>query len=97
MAKFTVRVELHDLIANSENIYLILHDEMSKVGFSRTVVIDQIEYELPSAEYIIEKDLETKQVAELAGYAATSTKHKYSILVTESAGRSFLGLKRVRK
>lgn len=59
MAKFTVRVELHD--ANSED-YDNLHKKMEAKGYSREISSNGKTYQLPSAEYICEKNLKPQQL-----------------------------------
>lgn len=92
MAAFTVRVELHD--ADGED-YSALHEAMEDEGFSRTITSDSGNtYKLPEAEYVISGDLTRADVLARAKDAANLTKKKYGILVTESSGRTMVGLKK---
>jgi len=90
MAAFTVRVELHSA---SEPDYQILHAAMETRGFSRYITSDDgITYHLPTAEYNREGNFTRQQVLDSAKIAASTTGKKYAILVTESAGRTWVGL-----
>jgi photosystem II stability/assembly factor-like uncharacterized protein len=90
MAAFTVRVELHSA---SEADYQILHVAMEIRGFSRYITSDDgTTYHLPTAEYNREGNLTRQQVLDSAKIAANTTGKKYAILMTESAGRTWVGL-----
>lgn len=90
MATFTTRVELH--YANDDD-YETLHAAMEKEGFSRTVVSDDgITYHLPTAEYNRSGNLTRKQVLDSAKKASVKTGRSYSVLVTESRGRTWHNL-----
>jgi len=90
MARFTVRVELHDAEWSD---YEQLHESMEVEGFSRLISSgDGRAYHLPWAEYNRETTLDKSSVLESAKRAAAQTGHKYSILVTESAGRTWHNL-----
>lgn len=94
MAQFTVRVELHD--AKRED-YERLHAEMEGKGFSRLIKADNgTTYHLPWAEYDGTGDLTRSQVRDVARAAANSTGKRNAILVTESNGRSWVGLEEAR-
>jgi hypothetical protein len=86
MASFTTRIELHDA---TENDYDKLHKAMEKVGFVRTIKDSEGKtYHLPTAEYNrILDGLTAEEVLSDAKTAASSTKRKYRILVTESKRR----------
>jgi len=94
MTNYTVRVELHD--ADDED-YANLHVAMEKQGFVRWIKdSDGSKYRLPTAEYnMTNTALDRSRVLERAKTAANSVKSKPTpwILVTESAGRSWSGLK----
>jgi hypothetical protein len=93
MAKFTTRVELHK--ANSED-YDTLHEEMENQGFTRTIKSDDDkEYHLPEAEYNYEGSITRDSVMTKAKTAANKTGKKYSILITESNGRTWYNLDEV--
>lgn len=88
MANFTVRVELH----HSDD-YDTLHEEMEAEGFSRTIRDGKgSAYHLPTAEYVIGGNLTRAGVLAKAKRAAGKTKKKFSILVTESKARTWVGL-----
>ncbi len=92
MASFTTRVELHG--ANDDD-YEILHAAMEKEGFTRTIQSSTKTYHLPTAEYNRSGTLTRDDVLESAKRAAGKTKKSYAVLVTESAGRTWLGLDEV--
>lgn len=94
MAKFTTRVEL--INATSED-YDLLHNEMENKNFTRTIVSDndKIEYYLPPAEYNRDGNYTRQQTLDAAKVAASETRKKYRILVTESAGRIWYNLEEV--
>jgi len=60
LAKCTARVELHfNEIPNFDHhtrAYEILHQEMEGIGFIKHILTDGVTYQLPSAEYITEKN-----------------------------------------
>lgn len=92
MAQFTVRVELHDADLDE---YEVLHGAMEGNGFSRLITSrDGDLYHLPWAEYDCQGSLTNAQVLKSAKAAADITGKKYAILLTESSGRSWYGLKR---
>lgn len=91
MAKFTTRVELHDA---DDDDYDELHKSMAAKGFIRTITSDDGDtYRLPPAEYNREANVSRNQVLEDAKIAAARTGRDYAVLVTESAGRTWLNLK----
>lgn len=89
MARYTVRVELLD--AKTASDYEMLHEEMSKDGFYRTIQIqgENLVYQMPSAEYnyVNRGDLNTPGVLELAKTAAKRTDKAFSLLVTKADGK----------
>lgn len=94
MAKFTTRVELHS--ADSDD-YDTLHEEMKNEGFTRTITSgDGIEYHLPTAEYNYEANITRDGVFKKAKSAAGKTGKNYSLLVTESEGRTWYNLDKVK-
>ena len=94
MTNFTTRVELH---AANESDYQTLHSAMEAEGFSRVITSDDnITYHLPNAEYNRTATLTRSQVLESAKRAAGKTKKAYSILVTESTARTWVGLEQVK-
>jgi Endoribonuclease GhoS len=93
MAQFTVRVELHR--ANQDD-YDSLHSAMEEEGFSRQIKSsDGTRYYLPTAEYTCTSSKTRGEILDSAAAAATTTGKKWEIIVTESAGRSWQGLKEV--
>lgn len=94
MAQFTVRVELHD---GKWEDYERLHAEMEEKGFSRLIKSDNGKtYHLPWAEYDVAGNLTNSQVRDIARTAANNTGKRNAILVTESNGRSWIGLEEAR-
>jgi hypothetical protein len=92
MAQFTVRVELHRA---TQDDYDALHTAMEE-GFSREIESsDGARYHLPTAEYNRTSSMTKQQIRDSAAAAASTTGKKYGILVTESAGRAWEGLKEV--
>lgn len=92
MAKFTTRVVLHD--SATWETYEELHAKMKSEGFSRTITSgDGTVYHLPDAEYNREGPLTRDDVLASAKRAAGTTGHQYSILITESDGRTWVGLR----
>ncbi|MDU4255787.1 hypothetical protein [Pseudomonas sp.] len=94
MTNFTVRVELYD--ADEWEDYETLHKAMAAKGFSKTITGDDgVIWALPDAEYNLVNSSKTiQQVRDMAQEAANVTKKKSGILVTQSAGRSWVGLKK---
>ena len=90
MASFTIRVELHYA---SEADYQTLHSAMERAGFSRFITSDDgITYHLPLAEYNREGNLTRSQVLASARTAADTTRKTYAVLVSETSGRTWVGL-----
>ncbi|EAO5288990.1 type V toxin-antitoxin system endoribonuclease antitoxin GhoS, partial [Salmonella enterica] len=95
MTKFTVRVELHAATADD---YEELHNKMKRKGFKRTLSNGEgISYQLPDAEYSYSGDITRKEVLRKAYDAAETVKEDPAILVTESAGRSWRGLRACKR
>jgi hypothetical protein len=94
MTNYTVRVELHDA---DDDDYANLHTAMEDQGFVRWIEdSDGSKDRLPTAEYNMAKTaLDRSAVLERAKSAANSVKSKPTpwIFVTQSAGRSWSGLK----
>ena len=94
MASFTVRVELHDDPTSED--YDTLHEAMENEGFSRIIKDSKgTEYHLPDAEYIISGSFTKQNVLQKAKNAASQTGKDYSVLVTESNGRTWYNLKSI--
>jgi hypothetical protein len=95
MAKFTTRVELHEIKKGEQPNYELLHACMKKQGFSQTIKSESgTVYELPTAEYNIHGEYAIETVLDLAKLGANNAHPKYSILVTEVAERKFYKLKK---
>ena len=94
MTNFITRVELHGA---DEDDYEALHEEMRAEGFVRWIQDqDGNKLRLPTAEYNLPGATFTrKQVLQRAQRAANSVKPNPApwVLVTESAGRTWSGLK----
>ncbi|WP_445494034.1 type V toxin-antitoxin system endoribonuclease antitoxin GhoS [Photorhabdus sp. SF281] len=93
MADFTVRIELHN--ADSDD-YDLLHKKMEAKGFSKTIASNNgVAYKLPDAEYDYSSSTKKRgDVLDLAYGVAKSIKKNPSVLVTESKGRTWEGLKK---
>lgn len=89
---FTIRVELHHSRLLSE--YVRLKDFMLKAGFLKTIPNDDgVLFILPQAEYYYKGQVEIAAVLKAAQKAASKITTNYSILITESNGRIWSGLK----
>ena len=90
ISNFTVRVELHSA---DEPDYELLHSKMEEAGFTRTIEgRGKKLWAFPKAEYNLEGGGDKQDVLKAARAAAESTGRKYSILVTESNGRTWWNL-----
>jgi len=95
MSDFTTRVELHDAVWSD---YVELHKAMAKQGFSQIITSDDGQtYELPPAEYNYSGNATRSQVLEKAKSAAATVKNSFGVLVTESAGRTWTGLRLAKR
>ena len=95
MPSFTTRVMLRNPEGSE---YDDLHEEMEKRGFSRTIAgSDGTSYELPQAEYDYTGNVTRTQVLDKAkaAAAAAAPSRRRAILVTQSAGRAWIGLDEV--
>jgi hypothetical protein len=94
MAKFTTRVQLNG--NPSWDDYNNLHAAMRRKSFSQAITSDEgVEYHLPHAEYDREANMTRSQVLAAAKEAATPVWDDFSVLVTESDGRTWHNLKKV--
>lgn len=89
MARFTVRVELHD--ASLEQ-YEKLYEKMAAYGFTDIIPTTDTPVKMPPAEYNFEGQVTKEQVLEKAKSCAAQVVRKYAVLVTESNGRTWHGL-----
>jgi hypothetical protein len=93
MPSFTTRVVLNDA---EWKHYDELYEYMAAEGFSKTITSDKdTTYKLPDAEYDYNGDITRADVLKKAKSAASNTGKRYSILVTESAGRTWHNLEKV--
>jgi hypothetical protein len=94
MTNYTVRVELHNA---DEDDYATLHAEMEDRGFVRWVASsDGEKSRLPTAEYnLAGTNIERDEVLRRAKAAANVAKPNPTpwVIVTQSAGRTWSGLK----
>ncbi len=94
MSSYTVRIELNSKV---DSDFEILHGAMKINGFKKTIVSSGgIEYYLPKAEYIISTLKDNSAVLDLAKNAVAQTNRAAEILVTESNGRVWSGLKPIK-
>lgn len=90
MAKYTVRVELHDA---GYDDYVNLHAFMERQGFERFITDSNgITYRLPTAEYSMAGNGDKYAVLAKAELAAKQTGKRYMVLVTASEGRTWANL-----
>jgi hypothetical protein len=95
MSRYVTRVELHDAVWAD---YTKLHEAMRWEGFSQTIPADDgAVYELPPAEYYYDGRETRAQVLEKAKNAARTVKPSFAVLVTESNGITWSGLKLAKK
>jgi hypothetical protein len=90
MTRFTVRVELHDA---SWEQYESLYKKMAEQGFTDTIPTTDAAVKMPPAEYNFDGAATKEQVLEKAKSCASRVVPKYAVLVTESNGRVWHGLK----
>lgn len=91
MARFTVRVVLHDGPTRDDYDQLALalaQRNITDVIFSD----DGVGYKMPPAEYQCQGDLTAEQVRQVCAVAAQTTGKRHAILVTEAKTRSWSGL-----
>jgi hypothetical protein len=95
MARFTTRVQLNGEASWED--YDNLHVAMRNRNFAQTITSGEgVEYHLPHAEYNRDASLTIDQVLNSAKEAAASVWDDFSILVTESNGRKWHNLAKVR-
>jgi glucosamine 6-phosphate synthetase-like amidotransferase/phosphosugar isomerase protein len=88
------RVVLHD---GEWEDYEKLHKCMEKQGFKRTITSDKkVTYQLPDAECDIKGNFTLEEIMKRAKSAATQTKKKYGVLVSEVGARKWHNLKKVQ-
>jgi hypothetical protein len=86
MAKYTVRVELHDADGDDYNV---LHECMGNQGFLHYIVDEDSgeKYELPTAEYNIISEMDRDAILDKAKTAASRTGKGHMFLVSTSTDR----------
>jgi hypothetical protein len=90
MAKYLVRVELHNATWDD---YDTLHAEMADRGFSREITGENgLNYQLPTAEYVIHSGAGLEDVRALAAEAAKATGRKFGVIVAEYSRSAWVGL-----
>lgn len=93
MASFTIRIELNN--ATWDN-YEELYRHFAAVGITDDISSDSgVTYRMPPAEYNYQGSVTGAQVLALAKAAAAKVVLKYSVLVTESAARTWHGLEKI--
>jgi len=92
MADFTIRIVLNDATWDQ---YEEMYEHLAAVGITDLIISnDGITYRMPPAEYNYQGDATRNQVLESAKAAAAKVVRKYSVLVTESKGRTWHGLEK---
>ena len=99
MANFIVRVELIDVIDNSQPLYGRLHVAMQDAGFKKTIGLQghNFRYEFPDAEYFIRTDISTSNVRDTAKNTVEQIWKKFRILVVEANDVSGYNLRQVNE
>ena len=92
MAFFTTRVEFNG--DSPADAYERLHNAMAASGFTRTGMINGVEFKLPTGEYFCTSDAEISIVANIAINIARIVWFDASVLVTKADGEPFsMGLR----
>lgn len=92
MARYTTRVQLNGHPTGED--YENLHRAMKRRGFTRIIESDDGKlYWLPHAEYNREGEMTRATVLDDAKAAAATISRDFEVLVTESVGRTWHGLK----
>lgn len=90
MARFTIRVELHNATAKD---YTTLATALAAKNITDVITADDgNKYKMPPAEYQCYGELTAVQVRDIAATAAQTTRKKHAILVTEATSRAWIGL-----
>lgn len=94
MALFTVRIELHSVFREDHQV---LQYALRNENFTTTIRDESgAVFILPTSEYNKEGEYSKEQVLDSAIRAATKTGKEYSIIVTESGGRCWANLTKVK-
>lgn len=92
MPSFTTRMVLAD---GEWEDYEVLYEYMEQQGFSKTLTFNSgVTYKLPDAEYNYVGSVTRDEVLAKAKAAAERTGKKFSVLITESNGRTGFALER---
>lgn len=93
MADFTIRIVLSNATWDE---YDEMYQHLAAAGITDEITSDNgTTYRMPPAEYRYQGNATRAQVLELAKSAAAKVVRKYALLVTESKGRTWLGLEKV--
>lgn len=96
MTKFTTRVELYG--TPDFKIYQTLHEQMQQGGFTRQVMLNNIAYWLPNAEYtyISSVNVSKETVRDKVVKIVSSIWADFGVMVTQTEiDRCFYNLKKV--
>ena len=92
IATFTLRIELHRDATTSD--YHQIKKMLKATGFTKNVTDSQGNtFHLPSYEFIYTGEISREALLEKVDTILKGILSKYAILITESAGLSWLGLK----
>ncbi len=95
MSAFVVRVVLHDATWDE---YEKLYEKLGKQGFTDIITADNgAKYKMPPAEYYFVGNKTRSEVLALAKASAAAVKASYEVMVTESVGVTWHGLKQLSK
>jgi hypothetical protein len=92
MAKFTVRIELHNAETND---YIKLWEAMEKEDFTDIICSSTKKYKMPNGEYDIQGDYTTKDILSKSKKAIASTTVKGSVLVTKVEERIWSNIEEI--
>lgn len=91
MAAFIIRVELRK---PGSDHYEKLNDRMRREGFSTTLPVGSMQWELPSAEYYYEGSISSNDLMEKAQAAIDFYEHGHAVIITEAVSIQTAGLNR---
>ena len=90
MATYIARVELHSA---TKKAYEVLHAEMAKRGYARTIVADtKVTYQLPTGTYVLGSDVSLGDAPNRACEAANATGKKSAVIVAAYTAAMWRGL-----
>ena len=88
MAQFTIRVELHEA---SREDYSTLATNLARLGITDIITCDDgVQYHMPPAEYTYTGYATRADVLKAVKEVAAGLVRNYGVLVTESAGRTWI-------